>query len=57
MKQYHVGIDLHKSLAQVCVLDAKGRIVEEKRFLVPDAVRDRNWSPGWPDIGRVDASR
>lgn len=38
MKQYHVGIDLHKSLAQVCVLDAKGKIVEEKRFLVPDAV-------------------
>lgn len=38
MNEYHVGIDLHKSVVQVCVLDGEGEIVEEKRLRVPDAV-------------------
>lgn len=29
---YFVGIDLHKELVQVCVLDAHGKIVTEQRF-------------------------
>lgn len=36
MRKYHVGIDLHKTVAQVCVLDAAGEIVKERRFLIPD---------------------
>ncbi len=36
MTAYHVGIDLHKSVAQVCVLDAKGELHEERRFDLPD---------------------
>lgn len=32
MWKYHVGIDLHRSVIQVCVLDASGEIVEEKRY-------------------------
>jgi transposase len=31
MTKYHVGIDLHKSVVQVCVLDGRGEILEEKR--------------------------
>lgn len=30
--RYFIGVDLHKNVIQVCVLDEKGRIVEEKRF-------------------------
>jgi transposase len=29
---YSVGIDLHKEIIQVCVLDATGGVLEEKRF-------------------------
>ena len=29
---YFVGIDLHKEIIQVCVLDAQGRVVREERF-------------------------
>jgi transposase len=36
MSQYHVGVDLHKTIAQVCVLDSKGDIREERRFQIPD---------------------
>lgn len=32
MTQYHVGIDLHKMVAQVCVLDAQGETVTERRM-------------------------
>jgi len=32
MTQYYVGIDLHKSVAQVCVCDAAGEIVAERRI-------------------------
>jgi len=29
---YFVGIDLHKELIQVCVLDAQGQVIHEQRF-------------------------
>src|SRR5919109_282261 len=31
-RAYFVGIDLHKEIIQVCVLDAQGEIVREQRF-------------------------
>lgn len=31
MTAYHIGIDLHKLVAQVCVLDAQGEVHEERR--------------------------
>ena len=31
MTKYHVGIDLHKTVAQICVVDAQGEIVVESR--------------------------
>jgi transposase len=36
MATYHVGVDLHKSVAQVCVLDAQGEVHRERRFAIPD---------------------
>ena len=30
--KYFVGIDLHKTITQVCVVDRGGEIVEERRF-------------------------
>src|SRR5262245_22774335 len=29
---YFIGVDLHQSVIQVCVLDADGEIVDERRF-------------------------
>jgi predicted NBD/HSP70 family sugar kinase len=29
--QYFIGIDLHKSVIQTCVLDSSGNIIEESR--------------------------
>lgn len=36
MHQYHVGIDLHKTVLQACVVDAKGEVVQEHRMRIPD---------------------
>ncbi len=36
MTAYHIGIDLHKSVAQVCVLNATGEPEVERRFQLPD---------------------
>lgn len=36
MMKYHVGVDLHKTIAQVCVRDAKGEIVEDRRRRILD---------------------
>ena len=36
MTAYHIGIDLHKSVAQVCVRDARGEIHRERRWDLPD---------------------
>jgi transposase len=31
--KYFIGIDLHKTITQVCVLDRHGEVVEERRFV------------------------
>lgn len=36
MTAYHIGIDLHKSVVQVCVRDAAGEVYEERRVKLPD---------------------
>lgn len=36
MVKYHGGIDLHKTVAQVCILDARGEALQERRFPLPD---------------------
>ncbi len=36
MSAYHIGIDLHKSVAQVCVCNAQGHIHEERRWRLAD---------------------
>ena len=36
MTQYFVGIDLHKTVAQVCVTDHDGRLVAERRIRLDD---------------------
>ena len=30
--KYFVGVDLHKTILQVCVLDHDGEVIEERRF-------------------------
>ncbi len=30
--KYFVGVDLHKTILQICVLDHDGEIVKERRF-------------------------
>jgi transposase len=37
MAKYHVGIDLHKCVAQVCVLDERGEVLEEWRHTLAEA--------------------
>lgn len=37
MAKYHVGVDLHKTVAQVCVLNDRGEVHAEWRAQVPDA--------------------
>lgn len=36
--QFFVGVDLHKSLLQACVLDCLGAVVEEIRARIEDQV-------------------
>lgn len=36
MVQYHVGVDLHKTVAQIAVIDASGELVHEARVPLPD---------------------
>jgi transposase len=33
--RFYVGVDLHKTLVQVCVIDDRGSVVGERRFSVP----------------------
>jgi transposase len=51
--QYYVGIDLHKNVVQVCVLDGQGRLKEERRLRLEgpgsgDQLLDylEGWGPG-----------
>lgn len=56
MSQYHLGVDLHKTIAQVCVLDAKGDVREERRFRIPDresTVPLLGWMAGFLPAGRL----
>lgn len=41
MLKYHVGVDLHKTVAQVCVLDAQGGILKERRRHILDRAQGR----------------
>lgn len=55
MLKYHVGIDLHKTIAQICVLDAQGEIVKERRFMIPDRPAGDAlvaWLGEWASEGR-----
>lgn len=36
MSQFHIGVDLHKTILQLCVLDARGETVAERRLAIPD---------------------
>jgi transposase len=36
MAKYLIGIDLHKTVLQACVLDSSGELVRERRFAVQD---------------------
>lgn len=56
MTAYHIGIDLHKSVAQVCVRDARGDIDEERRFALPDQAAGREfvaWLSRYAETGRI----
>ena len=52
MTAYHIGIDLHKSVAQICVLDAAGEFLEEHRVQLPDLAAGEGlvaWLCGFED--------
>ena len=54
--KYYVGIDLHKSILQVCVLDKDGEIVEERRFRgasLADGLSVVEWLAQWKHCGRL----
>jgi len=36
--RFFVGVDLHKTIIQICVLDQGGEIVEERRQRIPDLI-------------------
>jgi transposase len=40
MSQYFIGVDMHKSVAQVCVLDSAGETVQERRLELRAALDD-----------------
>lgn len=55
MTRYHVGIDLHKTVAQVCVTDEQGVVVAERRLPVADAADGRalvDFLAQWREGGR-----
>lgn len=55
MSKYSIGIDLHKSIIQVCVMDPAGEIAEERRFRVSnaeDGVRVIEYLSAWKSAGR-----
>ena len=52
---YHVGIDLHKTVAQICVLDGQGERVEERRHRLPNVEAGEElvaWLSRWGSGGR-----
>ncbi len=53
--KHFVGIDLHKSILQVCVLDSDGEIIKERRFRgesLEDGLAVVAWLTQWKQGGR-----
>jgi transposase len=62
--QYFVGIDLHKAVLQVCVLDAEGEIVREERRRIgsleaglEEVARLGRWSPSRMAVEAIGLNR
>jgi hypothetical protein len=56
---YFIGIDLHKAVIQVCVLDEEGRPVAEQRFrgrTLMDGHTAVDFLSRWKRGGRYDGS-
>jgi transposase len=54
--KYFIGVDLHKSILQVCVLDKDGEIISERRFkggALVDGLDVVNWLIQWREGGRL----
>lgn len=52
---YFVGIDLHKTVLQVCVLDSSGELLEERRFRggsIEKGLEAVEWLTQWKQGGR-----
>jgi transposase len=53
--KYFVGVDLHKTILQVCVLDGDGEILKERRFRggsLEEGLSAVEWLAQWKDGGR-----
>ena len=53
--KYFVGVDLHKTILQICVLDSEGNILEERRFRggsLDDGIAVVEWMAQWKEGGR-----
>ena len=56
LARFHIGVDLHKTVIQICVLEARGEIVAERRFLAHDlaeAVPVMEFLRTYRTIGRI----
>ncbi len=52
---YFVGVDLHKAVLQICVLNSNGEIVKERRFRgssIEDGLEVVEWLTQWKEGGR-----
>ena len=53
--KYFVGVDLHKTILQVCVLDRDGEVLKERRFRggsLEDGLAAVKWLGQWKEGGR-----
>ena len=53
--KYFVGVDLHKTILQVCVLDRDGEVIKEGRFRggsFEEGLFVVEWLAQWKDAGR-----
>ncbi len=54
--KYFVGVDLHKTILQICVLDHDGEIVEERQFRagsLEEGIAVVEWLTQWKGGGRI----
>ncbi len=54
--KYFVGVDLHKTILQVCVLDQDGDVIKERRIRggsLEEGLAVVDWLTQWRDGGRV----